>query len=185
MALSLSSGGRRPVRIRRMACIRFRADGTGTGPVAVLPPTDNNEHWQNPALSPDGTKVIYTQWAPGHLWVVDLETRKPKMLHFQPYVESDYYAQWSPDGSQIVFNRGQAQKEYHLAVGPADGGQVTNIGPKLPWDAAAVAGFSPDGSKVIARYSNGSTRILGIADGSEELLPATNEFIASWQRRAP
>jgi Tol biopolymer transport system component len=161
----------------------IRTDGTGTGSEAILPPTDSNEHWQNPALSPDGTKVIYTQWAPGHLWVVDLDTRKSKMLHFQPYVESDYYAQWSPDGSQIVFNRGQAQKEYHLAVGPADGGQVTDIGPEMAWDAAAVAGFSPDGSKVIARYSDGSTRILGVSDGSEELLPATNQFIGSWQRR--
>ena len=161
----------------------IRADATGTAPQAILPPTDSNEHWQNPALSPDGTKVIYTQWAPGHLWVVDLDTRKSKMLYFQPYVESDYYAQWSPDGSQIVFNRGQAQKEYHLAVGPADGGQVTNIGPTMAWDSAAVAGFSPDGSKVIARYGDGSTRILGVADGSEELLPPTNEFIASWQRQ--
>ena len=86
---------------------------------------------------------------------------------------------WQP----IVFNRGQAQKEYHLAVGPADGGKVTNIGPQMAWDAAAVAGFSPDGSKVIARYSDGSTRILGVADGSEELLPSTNQFIATWQRR--
>jgi Tol biopolymer transport system component len=163
----------------------IRADGTDTGPEAILPPTDNNEHWQNPALSPDGTKVIYTQWAPGHLWVVDLDTRKAKMLRFQPYVESDYYAQWSPDGSQIVFNRGQAQKEYHLAVAPAEGGQVTNIGPQMAWDDAAVAGFSPDGSKVIARYSDGTTRILGVADGSDELLPATLDYIGSWQRRAP
>ena len=103
------------------------------------------------------------------------------MLHFQPYVESDYFAQWSPDGSQIVFNRGQAQKEYHLAVGPADGGKVTNIGPQMAWDAAAVAGFSPDGSKVIARYSDGSTgsSVSPMALRS----PSTNQFIATWQRR--
>lgn len=162
-----------------------RADGTGTGPVAVVGPTAGDGHGQNPALSPDGTKVIYTQWEPGRLWVVDLDTGKLKQLLFQPYVESDYYAEWSPDGSQIVFNRGRAQEEYHLAVGPADGGQVIDVGPKMPWDAAAVAVFSPDGSKVIARYSNGSTRIFGITDGSEELLPPTNEFLASWQRRAP
>jgi len=160
------------------------ADGTGA-PVAVVPPTEGSGNWQNPALSPDGTKVIYTQWEPGSLWVVDVDTGKPKLLHFQPYVESDYFAEWSPDGSQIVFNRGRAQDTYHLAVGPADGGQVTDIGPELPWDAAAVAVFSPDGSKVIARYSNGSTRILGITDGSEELLPPTNQFLANWQRRAP
>ena len=161
----------------------IRTDGTATGPEAILPATDNDGHWQNPAVSPDGTKVIYTQWEPGHLWVVDLDTAKSRMLRFQPYAESDYYAEWSPDGSQIVFNRGSAQVEYHLAVGPADGGQVTNIGPTMDWDAAAVAAFSPDGSKVIARYSDGSTWMFGVNDGSEELLPPTLEFIGSWQRR--
>ena len=167
-----------------------RADGTGTRPEAILPPTYSGEHWQNPALSPDGTKIIYTQWdgddfPGGSLYVVDVDTRKVGRLLFDAGPESDYYARWSPDGSQIVFNRGTAQTSYYLAVGPAGGGTAVQIGPEVPWDSAAVADFSPDGSKVIARYSNGESWIFDVASGASQRLPATNEYIGSWQRRAP
>ena len=162
------------------------ADGRGLR--AILPPTDSPEHWQEPALSPDGTQIIYTQWdgdayPGGHLYVVDVVTGEAQLLVFDGDIESDYYAEWSPDGSQIVFNRGTAQEKYYLAVGPAGGGHAVNIGPELPWDAAAFAVFSPDGSKVIARYSDGSNWIFDATSGLGQRLPAT-DFLGSWQRLA-
>ena len=71
-----------------------------------------------------------------------------------------YFPEWSPDGSQIVFNVGQPQEWYHLAVASADGGDVVAIGPTKDWDAGALAAFSPDASKAIARYNDGSIWLL-------------------------
>jgi len=132
-----------------------RADGTGLR--AILPPTEEPEVPQEPALSPDGTRIIYTlrerdAYRGGQLYVVDVDSGDKHVLVFHGSIESDCYAEWSPDGSQIVFNRGTAQEKYYLAVGPVGGGTAVDIGPELPWDAAAATAFSPDGSKVIARY---------------------------------
>jgi hypothetical protein len=70
-----------------------------------------------------------------------------------------------------------------LPSGQPAGGQAVDIGPVLPWDVAASAEFSPDGSKVIARYSNGSTWILPVNGGPGEPFElSTNMFVASWQR---
>jgi dipeptidyl aminopeptidase/acylaminoacyl peptidase len=167
-----------------------RADGTGLR--EILPPTygGSEEHWQEPALSPDGTKIIYTQWSGdaypgGHLYVVDVDSGVVRMLEFDGAIQSDYYAEWSPDGSQIVFNRGEAQENYYLAVGPAVGGHAVDIGPVQPWGAAATAVFSPDGSKVIARYSNGSTWMFDAAGGQGERLRINPASPMTWQRLAP
>jgi Tol biopolymer transport system component len=165
-----------------------RADGTGLR--AILPPTFSGEHWQKPALSPDGTQIIYTQWdgdayPGGHLYVVDVDSGDVRRLVFDGSIESDYFAEWSPDGSQIVFNRGRAQDKYYLAVGPAIGGDAVNIGPEQPWADAATAAFSPDGSKVIARYSNGETWIFDVAGGPGERLRIDPPNQMSWQRLAP
>jgi dipeptidyl aminopeptidase/acylaminoacyl peptidase len=166
------------------------ADGTGLRP--ILPPTFSDEHWQEPALSPDGTKIIYTQWdgdayPGGHLYVVDVDSGDVRRLVFDGSIESDYYAEWSPDGSQIVFSRGRAQDKYYLAVGPASGGHAVDIGPVMPWadGATATAVFSPDGSKVIARFSNGSTWMFDAAGGPGERLRINPPSPMSWQRLAP
>jgi dipeptidyl aminopeptidase/acylaminoacyl peptidase len=166
------------------------ADGTGFREILPRTYSGSAEHWQNPALSPDGTKIIYTQWAGdaypgGHLYVVDVDTGDVRMLEFDGAIESDYFAEWSPDGSQIVFNRGLAQEEYYLAVGPASGGHAVDIGPVQPWGAAATTAFSPDGSKVIARYSNGSTWMFDANGGPGERLRINPASPTTWQRLAP
>ena len=161
-----------------------RADGTGLR--AILPPTFSEEHWQEPALSPDGTRIMYTQWwgdayPGGHLYVVDVDSGDAQVLEFDGDFESDYIAEWSPDGSQIVFNQGTAQERYSVAVGPAGGGHAVRLGPEQSWDSAASTAFSPDGSKVIALYGNGSGWILPVSGAPGQRLPAT-DFLGTWQR---
>lgn len=158
------------------------ADGTNLREIA--PPTLSEEHWQEPALSPDGNRVLYTQWGldGGHLHVVDIDTGDFEQLMFDQTYWSDYYGEWSPDGSHIVFNRGVAQDTYHLAVAPATGGEVVDIGPALDWDAASIAAFSPDGSKVIARFSNRSTWIFDATGGPGQRIENATDEPVSWQR---
>ncbi len=157
----------------------------GTGPRAIVPPTDSDGHWQNPTLSPDGRQIIYTQWddTGGRLWVVGVDGGTPRKLAFDGPLASEYYAHWSADGAQIVFHRWSGD-DYRLAVAPAGGGHAVEIGPAmLQQSGAASAEFSPDGSHVIARYPDGSSWILGVADGSQDRIP-TSSFLASWQRKA-
>jgi hypothetical protein len=106
-------------------------------------------------------------------------------LVFDGPLASEYYATWSPDGAQIVFHRWSGDY-FHLAVAPADGGVAVEIGPAmLQSGGAARAEFSPDGSKVIARYNpNASIWILDLNGGPAVQLPAS-DFVPSWQRLAP
>lgn len=169
---------------------RVGVDGRGLRP--ILYPSTSDEWYQEPALSPDGKRVIYTQWdgdeyPGGHLYVVGTGGGTSERLWFTAgnNSESDYFAAWSPDGGKIVFNRGTAQDSYHLAVGAAGGGAVIDIGPELPWDVAAIADFSPDGKKVIARYGNGQTWIFDVDGGPGQLLDFATPDLMVWQRLAP
>lgn len=167
-----------------------RADGTGLRRIA--PATNNREEWQEPAMSPDGTRIVYTMWDGdsidgGHLYVVDIASGATQLLSFTGgrRAESEYFAEWSPDGTQLVLNRGTAQVAYHLSIASADGGAVVDIGPEMEWDAAAIAAFSPDGSKVTAYYSNGETWLLDAAGGPGKRLDIAATDLMTWQRVAP
>lgn len=161
------------------------ADGSDLRP--ILPPTHSDGDWQAPALSPDGTRIVYTQWDSsigGHLWAVGLDGGGMRMLRFDTPFASEYYAHWSADGTRILFLRWSGT-DYHVAIAPAAGGHVVELGPAMPQgNGAAEMEFSPDGSKVIARYApDDSTWILDVESGQGQQLPAT-EFLASWRRLA-
>ncbi len=164
----------------------YVVEADGTDLRAIASPTDNDLHWQNPALSPDGNRIAYTSWSgEGHLFVIDVTTGDIDLLNLAGADGSDYFASWSPDGTKIVFNRGRPQESYHVAIAPATGGEVVDIGPILPWAPAVAAEFSPDGTKVIARYDNGQVWMFDVSGGPGEQLPSSELFLASWQRLAP
>jgi len=170
----------------------YRVGIDGRGLRAILFPSTSDEWYQQPALSPDGKRVIYTQWdgdqyPGGHLYVVGIGGGTSERLWFTAASnsESDYFAGWSPDGSKIVFNRGTAQDSYHVAVAAAGGGEVVDIGPELDWDSAAMTAFSPDGTKAIARYADGRTWIFDVDGGPGQRLDATTTDLMGWQRLAP
>ncbi|MCW2765560.1 MAG: beta-lactamase [Nocardioides sp.] len=106
---------------------------------------------QQPALSPDGTRVAYVLGTSdavadanrSSLWQVDTRTAEVRRL---TRGIADAAPAWSPDGSRLLFVRhepGPAQ----LWCLPADGGEAERL-TDLPLGAGAGT-WSPDGSRVV------------------------------------
>lgn len=100
-----------------------RVDGTGLRRL-----TDDTLGAGYPRWSPDGTHILFTQhleaatFAPAPLWVVDVAGGKPTPLTDPRDPGWSFEGDWSPDGSQIVFDYftpGASQTE--LRVVNADG----------------------------------------------------------------
>ena len=162
----------------------------GTGLRSILPPVTSKAHVQEPALSPDGTQVVYGVWdgdsvEGGNLYVTDVDSGDTRVIQFGGGDWEDYFPAWSPSGKQLVFTRGRPQESYHLAVGPAAGGDVVRLGRDMPWDAGVIAAFSPDGSKVIAQYSDGSIWIFDATGGPGTELDIQTHDLPSWQGLHP
>jgi hypothetical protein len=147
------------------------------------------------SLSPDGTKIAYqgdpaTPAAFGAIHVVGVQTGIDTIPAFQPTAPAaDDNPSWSPDGTRLLFQRYEAGT-YRMALAPAGGGRVVEIGPRRSQNATGErvgAQFSPDGLTVMAHYDgDGSTWILdptGATSGMK--LSSTIAQTATWQRLAP
>ena len=162
----------------------------GSGPRPLLPPSSTETDWLQPVLSPDGTRLAWTKWVDGRpvIHVIDIASGKVSTPVFSGTNEGDGWPTWSPDGTKLLFSRWDGV-ENHLAVGPASGGQVVEIGPGFAdFTDGAVGVFSPDGTRIVARYGYDplATWLLDpIAGGRGERLLTGVSGEVSWQRLAP
>lgn len=92
-----------------------------------------------PAISPDGTKLVYMQldrvgdnWR-GNLYLADLSTEKK--IQLTNSVFQDWYPSWSPDGKTIVFASFQsgAQSIWSISVDGSNLRQLTLGGDHYPF----------------------------------------------------
>jgi Tol biopolymer transport system component len=164
-------------------------DGTGLRP--ILAPSDKDQ-WQSPALSPDGTQLAWALWAEadgiGRIHIVDVDTGAVRVPFFDGLSTGDWAPAWSPDGERLVFNRLVGGGQEGLVVASASGGPVTEIGPRFPaFSGGAAAEFSPDGTSVIATYSQagGEVYLLDPAGGPGRSLSIVADMGATMQRLAP
>jgi Tol biopolymer transport system component len=110
--------------------------------------------------------------------------------------ECDYF--WSPDSTQIVFNRWRndpSTGDWHvlpLGIVSVDDGVVRDIGPQPPDEGAEFA-FSPDGESItwLPRRSPdaiGTTKdqplLLNVTDGSSRTISVGVDSPPDWQRLA-
>jgi Tol biopolymer transport system component len=160
----------------------------GKAPRAVLPPTEADNDWMDPVVSPDGTRIVYTKWVNGQtIRIVDIDTGKDVAPVFDGTNEGDGWPTWSPDGTKLVFSRWTG-KENRLAVGSASGGAVVEMGPRFAdFTNGAVGRFSPDGAKILAHYGfdDAATWLLDPAGGPGQRVLTNVDQSVTWQRLAP
>jgi Tol biopolymer transport system component len=145
------------------------------------------------SLSPDGTKIAYQVWdgTTGIIHVVNVDTGLDSIPSLDRGTTAgliDDAPAWSPDGTRLLFARYHGPLGFHLAVVPATGGPVVEIGPSMPSNSTRpFAEFSPDGTSVIAYFqADHSTWMLDPTGSAKDVqLPATIAQKASWQRLAP
>jgi dipeptidyl aminopeptidase/acylaminoacyl peptidase len=117
------------------------ADGSGLTNLTNNPSVD----W-SPATSPHGKKIVFTSERDGngHLYVRAGDGTLQRITNGTGY---DYFADWSPRGSEIVFSRDDSSGETDLYVVHANGSgerRLTNTPGVLEFFPA----FSPDGRQV-------------------------------------
>jgi len=164
------------------------AVGTDGRVRSILPPGEGDYA----SLSPDGTKIAYQVWdgTTGTIHVIDVDTGVDSIPSIDRGTTTgliDDAPTWSPDGNRLLFVRYHGAGGYHLAVVPATGGSVVEIGPSMPSnETRSYAQFSPDGTAVMAYFqADHSTWMLDPKGLTPDVqLPATIAEQASWQRLA-
>ena len=130
----------------------FIMNADGTDPQRL---TDNTVYDGYPSWSPDGQHIVMTRG--GQLFVLELATRAVRQLtgiHDEPF---SVVADWSPDGTQIVFERFIPIKNginpKTIYVMSADGHQQRPVLRDLPLNGPLTMMFFP-------RWSADGQRIL-------------------------
>jgi Tol biopolymer transport system component len=171
------------------------ANGTGLRQIPASTSAINE-----PALSPDGSKLAYATWDSGdgrgeRIHVLDIDAELDRPITTDTAAQLIWQgAQFSPDGTKILTTRNIPNAyTYRLAVIPSDGvGAVVLLGGDHTSSSGGVDTggadylFSPDGTKVYAFYRDDSTTWLfdaATGTGQEVHWPASGYI--SWQRLAP
>ena len=87
----------------------------------------------DPALSPDGTKMVYVSTINRifEIAVMDLKSRKHQQLTFS--LKRDLHPTWSPDGKRIAF-ASDRDGDFDIYIMDATGKNTTQMTDNFPWD---------------------------------------------------
>jgi Tol biopolymer transport system component len=130
------------------------------------------DDWE-PAWSPDGSRIAFTQQVvsgdgvDSEIYVMNTDGSDQVRLTNNP--GDDWYPAWSPDGSKIAFTRNA-----EIYVMDADGSNQINLtnNPDNDWYPT----WSPDGSKLAFTSSRGGNHEIYVmdADGSNQVNLSNN-----------
>lgn len=156
-----------------------KADGTGQYQLFG----DDAYHEFDPAWSPDGKQLVFAKQPESSsegdlsgIWVSDADGANAHRVAPRPF--ASFYASFSPDGSQIVYDNGTS-----LVVMNSDGTDAHPVG-----DLRGAAAFSPDGKWLLVSWNgDGDPRSspgiwLMRANGSSvHQITRGADFLAEWQ----
>jgi Tol biopolymer transport system component len=154
------------------------------GPVQGSPRqiTSGDFRQDEPAISPDGTRIAFTSDASGNndIWVIGIRSGNPERLTSEPSV--DFYPAWFADGTAIAFVSDRGGKEGIWKMDQMGGGATLLIA-----DAIEPA-LSPDGKRIAFSIVGPSKRLrIGVAPLAD---PARTTLLTGdgdglWHHRCP
>jgi len=132
----------------------IKADGSD--PRLLASPSDGNSFDTEPAWSPQAQLIVFTEYSnngPARLWLVNADGTNRRQLFSEGPAYGDGQANWSPDGSRVIFRRcNNAKEECSIYTVKPDGHGLTQI--TQPTQNAKTNNadvkpeFSPDGKTI-------------------------------------
>jgi WD40 repeat protein len=144
------------------------SNGSGMHGLTGLPTID-----QDPAWSPDGTKIAFTSNRDGNREIYTMNADGSHTVRLTTQLADDQRPAWSPDGTKIVF--ASSHDGSQIYVMGADGSNQTRLSTSNAFDSDPA--WSPDGRKIAfssARDGVGGIWIMN-ADGSNPVRLTTNQ----------
>jgi TolB protein len=152
--------------------------------IAIVQPDGSDVHFvagphvRFPAWSPSGQRIVFTEYSeksghrtdsPGSLFAKTLVTGTVRQLTSSPHGGTDAFADWSPDGKEIVFSRRVADN-WRLYLLGLSGRHLT----KLTTDSLEPShpSWSPDSTKILYTGSDGYLHVLTLSPHQRETLVA-------------
>lgn len=186
--------------------IYFVSDRTGYKEIWVMDHDGSNQrqftHYRSittfPAVSPDGTKIVFTTFAPGHPAIYMHSTITGRRLPFfnQP-ASMNATASFTPDGQKIVFSSTMAGGYAQIYICNIDGSGLRRltysrsidvepkVNPKTGNEIVFVSGRS--GSPQIYKMNIDGANVVRLTDGEGEAVnpawhPDGQHIAFSWTR---
>ena len=170
IATGVAVWGLRPSPVGRMA--RFEITLPASAPLEIT------NTLQDVAISPDGTRIVYTATASRHLFVRTLDQIEPVELVGVPGARNPFF---SPDGTQVGFHLGGGNSLQRVSI---QGGPpqtiVGDVGGNL-----LGASWGPDDSIVFATTSGAGLMRVAAVGGEPTALTTVGESEGSVRHSWP
>jgi|SRR5579863_5500161 len=139
---------------------------TASNTEAVYNPQEARAGVRSPSISPDSTRVVFGQSAPGGQQIASLDMKAGDLKFLTRAAGINTHPHYSPDGKQIVFSSSR-DGDFEIYVMQADGANVRRLTNSPGMDSHPH--WSPDGKRICftsRRDSNYEIYVMQ-ADGSD------------------